>query len=143
MWRLGLPDIHEQGEGEALAHTLYTVLVHVHVLVHTCTCIHTVHEQYMCTYICTVHVYVFPHSLSLPPFLSLSPSPFPSLFPSLPRTLPPSLPPVIEASAQGFDPSEFPLLSLGGRVRHDSVGMLGSTGLPSRPQFGEGAPTSL
>ena len=43
--------------------------------------------------------------------------------------------PVMEAAGQGFDPSEFPLLSLGGRARHESIGMLGAAGIPTRPPF--------
>jgi CCR4-NOT transcription complex subunit 2 len=41
----------------------------------------------------------------------------------------------MEAAGQGFDPSEFPLLSLGGRARHESIGMLGAAGIPTRPPF--------
>ena len=41
----------------------------------------------------------------------------------------------MEAAGQGFDPTEFPLLSLGGRGRHDGVGMLGAGGFSVRPPF--------
>ena len=41
----------------------------------------------------------------------------------------------MEAAGQGFDPAEFPLLSLGGRGRHEGVGMLGAAGLSTRTPF--------
>ena len=41
----------------------------------------------------------------------------------------------MEAAGQGFDPSEFPILSLGSRARHEGMGMLGAAGLPTRPPF--------
>ena len=95
VWRLGLPNIHEQGEGKLL--NTYTVHVHVH----TCTCIHTVHGQYMCTYcIESIHMYstcICVPSLTLPPSLPLSLS-FPL---SLPLPLPPSHPSSLSPSSNG------------------------------------------
>ena len=46
----------------------------------------------------------------------------------------------MEAAGQGFDPAEFPILSLGGRARHEGMGMgmgmLGAAGgIPTRPPF--------
>ncbi|CAI8000780.1 CCR4-NOT transcription complex subunit 2 [Geodia barretti] len=42
---------------------------------------------------------------------------------------------LIEAAGQGFDPAEFPILSLGGRGRHEGFGMLGAAGISARPPF--------
>lgn len=44
----------------------------------------------------------------------------------------------MEAAGQGFDPAEFPILSLGGRGRHEGVGMLGAAGISARPPFSMG-----
>jgi hypothetical protein len=42
---------------------------------------------------------------------------------------------LMEAAGQGFDPAEFPILSLGGRRGHEGIGMLGAAGIPARPPF--------
>lgn len=45
--------------------------------------------------------------------------------------------PVSDSSSQGFDPSEFPVLSLGNRARHDSAGgLITSSAISQRPGYG-------
>lgn len=43
---------------------------------------------------------------------------------------------VAEMQSQGFDPSEFPVLSAGSRLRHDSSGGLISSSALSRQGYG-------
>ena len=45
--------------------------------------------------------------------------------------------PVSDSSSQGFDPSEFPVLSIGNRARHDSAGgLITSSAISQRPGYG-------
>ena len=74
-------------------------------------------------------------SLSLPPSLSLS---LPAVMDMTGQGLAGPGLTTQGLVGQGFDPSEFPLLSLGGRARHEGMGMLGAAGLPTRPPFAVG-----